>query len=203
MKPKERIIHIIQEYLLEDLENEGFRFMENKLNFYKNFGVLKLNFDILLTKYNHGERAEFSTRWSITADSYRKWHFDEWGTYPENLSLIEMDGRDIPGWKTTGEDFFDGSESDRERGKILRDSIMEAGIPYFMEFTYWDTVAEYLLKKEQPSYSKACDCYLMYNEDTKAESALLKGLEALQCQECPDVAGEKAALNKRLLKYFR
>ena len=191
MKPKDFLVKLLNENLVNEMELIGFKYVESKFEFYKNYGVLKLNIRFELDKYTFGDRCKLTTNFYLTADSYRKWYFDEWKKNPDDNSFINLQGADIPNWKSPKCIDLNLNEPDSAKNNIdiLKKDILETGINFFINYSYWDSVSDFLLNKECPDFLKAGDMNIMANKHEQAYEIYNRGLlffESLEARSNED-----------------
>ncbi|WP_367865312.1 hypothetical protein [Pedobacter sp. WC2423] len=181
--PRELITTSITETLLEPLTQSGFTFSKSSLIFKKNSSDFTQTISFQLNRHNEtGISAEFWTIWNITSKAYSKWYKANYGTRPLNDHVFTEPDWNIENWEfpvinNKQESHFQIIEETQrpEVLTILKNNILNIGIPALNYFSNWENAANNLLSKNS-DHHKASDFFQLAGNPEKSLLALQQGL---------------------------
>lgn len=182
--PRELITTSITETLLEPLTQSGFIFSKSSLTFKKNSGDFTQTITFQLNRYNEtGISAEFRTIWSITSKAYSKWYKAKYGTKPLNDHLFTEPDWNIENWEfpfiNNKQEYYFQIIEETQRPEVLtmlKNNILNIGIPTLNHFSDWENAANNFLSKNS-DHHKASDFFQLADNSEKSLQALQKGLD--------------------------
>lgn len=209
MKPRALIISSLEQTLLEPLTKLGFTFSKSTLSFKRKAGDFVQAIGFQLNRYNEENIcAEFWSSYTISSKEYSHWYKTVFGTAPYNDHLsTEME------WNIKNMVFpvIDQKqelhyqiiqEAEREKVlNILKDNILNIGIPYLDQRSDWERLAYDLIAKDS-AHERACDFFLISGNKEQALLALEQGLEYWKKNPKASFPESKEELLKRQAKYF-
>lgn len=152
LKPKERILKVIKDYLNPFLEKENFKFLKSQNMFKKNNDFFEYHISFFNNRYNHGnETVEFEIYLNIHSLKYKKWEKSFYG-YENKIGGTYIDGGNANGFKNWNHKFLEANwyslvENDNEKLiNCIKENIQNIAMPYFNKFKTRDSAIEELLK---------------------------------------------------------
>ncbi|KAA0543120.1 hypothetical protein FZW96_20995 [Bacillus sp. BGMRC 2118] len=203
MNSKELLLKNMESFLVNDLQQLGFKYSRNVPKFTRRTGYFELNISFSLSKWNTEEYCDFWTMWSVTSNTYSKWYKEQWDTNPANKGIVGVAEWNIPGWSRSASNHFilTNSADDGNQMIELKRNIETIGIPFYEAIKDWNTAAEYASKSIIVLYDKVCDFYLLAGEPEKAKEVLEQGIKEIE-HRGNDQLMQLPEINKRLQKYF-
>jgi len=204
MNPKELLSLYIENYLVDELQNLGFRYSKSVPKFSRIKGDFELTFSFSRSKWNSENDCEFWTIWEVKSKAYTKWYKEQWGSKPVSNTIAGEVEWNIPGWTRDVIKHFQltNSKDDEAEFNEFINNVINVGIPYYTKISDWNIAAEHASQKGTVLYHKVCDFYLISGQKEKAKEILEFGIKEIQ-QRKHDQLLLLPEIQKRLEKYFK
>jgi len=177
LRPTERILRIIAEYVFPPLEKEGFKllksgYIKREVNQY----IQEIRFS--RSKWNTGnEICAFTPNFTVIIKNYKKWHEFKYDELPLNDVLYSLTAKYLKDWNRElyEYDSYDFAKDDNYRIiELLNGNISKCGLPFFNKLSNYQTAVQLLVASEHYYIApKMIDICLM-NEDYKLANEVVK-----------------------------
>jgi hypothetical protein len=203
MKPKELLLKCLEDYLVDEMKNLGFKYSKSVPKFTRENGMFELSFSFAISKWSLDDNCEFWTMWGVTSKDYSKWFKEQWGVKPNNNAITGDAEWNIPNWTRDVSNHFhlNNSNEDIQEMNELICNIKNMGIPYYEKINSWDKAVQSASQDTPTVYSKICDFYLISGQKEKAKDILEQGIRVIQSKGL-DQLFQLPEIKKRLERYF-
>jgi hypothetical protein len=179
-KSKEVLINFIKQYILLEIEKEGFSLVKNKIKLIKRNEDLQFIIDFIGNRYNDSQKSDWEIRYSILCPQYSKWL--KKNTNSKGLGFITGDKSDF--WenykvyhkKGLGYDLMASPSELGEIAKEILSNIKNVAIPFFTHNFSIDRIIQ------NPTENKLeiIDLLILKNRTSEALSLSIEMIDAFE-----------------------
>ena len=166
LKPGERIVKLIKEFLEPELSKEGFVFFKSKMQFTKLHDIFEYDIYFSRSKYNSGNQCvRFDVLLSVSSPKYASWE-KEFYELPKKQNGFISSGN--PEFKRNGDKqfyesgWYDLAKQHNEKlMNVVLKNLKTAGLAYFNNYRDIDTAIHSLMEYPIANIQTITDFYIM------------------------------------------
>jgi len=217
MKPADLLVKRVEEFLLQPMQEMGFRFSKTHRTFKRKIDPFTQVISFELRSKNEEDSCRFSMGFDVTSREYARWYQEMWGEPPPSDSIWAGNEWNIPNWprktkkkrfglfassgKGLPKDFhLTNSEEDKEEMMVLRAAIEGPALEHLDRVTSWEGAAQGTWSLYHTRI--VGDLYMIAGDKAKARQVIEDGIQEFEASNDRNKEQFIADLKERRSRYF-